>query len=59
MSIRMNADDQIRYLLICVKWSNYGRVRYAQRLIDSANSVVQVDFQEVADECGVVSKGAA
>ena len=26
MSSRMSADDQVRFLLMCVKWSNNGRV---------------------------------
>ncbi|OCT45592.1 hypothetical protein CLCR_01661 [Cladophialophora carrionii] len=40
---RATSDDQMRFLLSCVKHSNNGRV----------------DFVEVAKECGVVSKGAA
>ncbi|EXJ61012.1 hypothetical protein A1O7_05165 [Cladophialophora yegresii CBS 114405] len=40
---RATADDQLRFLLSCVKHSNNGRV----------------DFVEVAKDCGVVSKGAA
>ncbi|KAK5096273.1 hypothetical protein LTR70_003088 [Exophiala xenobiotica] len=43
MAKRMNADDQFKFLLCCVKWSNNGKV----------------DFTEVARECGVVSKAAA
>ncbi|KAJ9604637.1 hypothetical protein H2200_010751 [Cladophialophora chaetospira] len=40
---RATSDDQLRFLLSCVKHSTNGRV----------------DFVEVAKECGVVSKGAA
>ncbi|OQU98639.1 hypothetical protein CLAIMM_04391 [Cladophialophora immunda] len=40
---RATSDDQLRFLLSCVKHATNGRV----------------DFVEVAKECGVVSKGAA
>ncbi|OAP57786.1 hypothetical protein AYL99_08524 [Fonsecaea erecta] len=40
---RATPDDQLRFLLSCVKHATNGRV----------------DFVEVAKECGVVSKGAA
>ncbi|EXJ91504.1 hypothetical protein A1O3_00052 [Capronia epimyces CBS 606.96] len=40
---RATSDDQLKFLLSCVRHSNNGRV----------------DFVEVAKECGVVSKGAA
>lgn len=36
-------EEQFRFLISCIRWSNNGRV----------------DFQEVANECNVVSKGAA
>ena len=36
-------EEQFRFLISCIRWSNNGRV----------------DFQEVANECHVVSKGAA
>ncbi|EXJ93709.1 hypothetical protein A1O1_02102 [Capronia coronata CBS 617.96] len=40
---RATSDDQLKFLLSCVRHSNNGKV----------------DFVEVAKECGVVSKGAA
>ncbi|KIW79315.1 hypothetical protein Z517_05927 [Fonsecaea pedrosoi CBS 271.37] len=40
---RATPDDQLRFLLSCVKHATHGRV----------------DFMEVAKECGVISKGAA
>ncbi|EXJ69668.1 uncharacterized protein A1O5_06739 [Cladophialophora psammophila CBS 110553] len=40
---RSTSDDQLKFLLSCVKHASHGRV----------------DFVEVAKECGVVSKGAA
>ncbi|EHY54871.1 hypothetical protein HRR83_005870 [Exophiala dermatitidis] len=40
---RATSDDQLKFLLSCVRHSNNGKV----------------DFVEVANECGVVSKGAA
>ncbi|KAL1959062.1 hypothetical protein VTO42DRAFT_3303 [Malbranchea cinnamomea] len=40
---RTSSDEQLNFLIKCVKHSNNGKV----------------DFQAVADECGIVSKGAA
>ncbi|KAK5050069.1 hypothetical protein LTR84_004189 [Exophiala bonariae] len=40
---RATSDDQLKFLLSCVRYSNNGKV----------------DFVEVAKECGIVSKGAA
>ncbi|KIW92922.1 uncharacterized protein Z519_06771 [Cladophialophora bantiana CBS 173.52] len=40
---RSTSDDQLKFLLSCVRHASHGRV----------------DFVEVAKECGVVSKGAA
>jgi hypothetical protein len=58
---RATPDDQLKFLLSCVKHSNNGKVSH--RLDISANNFDadsrQIDFVEVAQECGVVSKGAA
>ena len=62
---RTSSDEQLNFLLKCVKHSNNGKVSTCtpplclgsslkQRLI-----LAQVDFQSVAEECGIVSKGAA
>ncbi|KAI9731513.1 MAG: hypothetical protein M1834_004633 [Cirrosporium novae-zelandiae] len=40
---RASIEEQFKFLISCVRWSNGGRV----------------DFYEVAKECGIVSKGAA
>ncbi|KAJ9385571.1 hypothetical protein DTO063F5_4164 [Paecilomyces variotii] len=40
---RTNSDEQLQFLLSCIRYSNNGKV----------------DFTEVAKECKIVSKGAA
>ncbi|MCJ1478300.1 hypothetical protein MMC13_006977 [Lambiella insularis] len=40
---RLNNDDQFKFLISCIRWSNNGKI----------------DFTEVAKECSVVTKGAA
>ena len=55
---RLSADDQVRFLLSCVKNANNGKVRHHPLPPDSTDTA-QIDFNEVAKECGVVSRGAA
>ncbi|QKX62417.1 uncharacterized protein TRUGW13939_09578 [Talaromyces rugulosus] len=43
MAARITENDQIQFLLSCVRHSNYG----------------QVDFDPVVEECQIISKGAA
>ncbi|MCJ1244214.1 hypothetical protein MMC30_001412 [Trapelia coarctata] len=40
---RLNNDEQFKFLISCIRWSNNGKV----------------DFTEVAKECKIVTKGAA
>ncbi|MCJ1432093.1 hypothetical protein MMC27_001449 [Xylographa pallens] len=40
---RLNNDEQFKFLISCIRYSNNGKV----------------DFSEVAKECGIVTKGAA
>jgi hypothetical protein len=56
---RASSDDQLKFLLSCVRYSNCGKAsQHSQSVHTSANSF-QIDFVEVAKECGVVSRGAA
>lgn len=55
---RATADDQLKFLLSCVKFSNSGKVSAYSLFVD-AYWQSQIDFVEVAKECGIVSKGAA
>ena len=59
MAKRMNADDQFKFLLSCVKWSNNGKVRSSVSNRESLLTGIKVDFMEVARECEIVSKAAA
>jgi hypothetical protein len=58
---RATPDDQLKFLLNCVKHSNNGKVgRIPFALLrDVETNAEQIDFIEVAKECGIVSKGAA
>ena len=57
---RATPDDQLKFLLNCVKHSNNGKVElFKGHLRDCKTDRQQIDFVEVAKECGIVSKGAA
>lgn len=58
---RATPDDQLKFLLNCVKHSNNGKVGRIPFALpsDMGTKVEQIDFIEVAKECGIVSKGAA
>lgn len=61
MAARMSLEDQIKFLLSCVKWSVNGKVRQPSHIADEEDLTysVQIDFDQVASECEVVTKGAA
>lgn len=53
-------EEQFKFLISCIRYSNNGKVRNESDLVHfSKLTTSQVDFQEVANECGIVSKGAA
>jgi hypothetical protein len=57
---RATPDDQLKFLLSCVKHSNNGKVSIMVSSLPAHDADrSQIDFVEVAQECGVVSKGAA
>jgi hypothetical protein len=59
---RQSTDEQLRFLLSCVRHSQNGKVREGSPDLASHPLVTnqcQVDFIEVAKECGIVTKGAA
>jgi hypothetical protein len=57
---RATPDDQLKFLLSCVKHSNNGKVSIMASSLPAHDAdCSQIDFAEVARECGVVSKGAA
>jgi hypothetical protein len=58
---RATPDDQLKFLLNCVKHSNNGKVGRVMFSFtdDIETEAEQIDFIEVAKECGIVSKGAA
>ena len=57
---RATPDDQLKFLLNCVKHSNNGKVGMTVVLQKICRlKAEQIDFIEVAKECGIVSKGAA
>ena len=57
---RATPDDQLKFLLNCVKHSNNGKVIAICPLVAVLRlTVLQIDFIEVAKECAIVSKGAA
>jgi hypothetical protein len=57
---RATPDDQLKFLLSCVKHSNNGKVSIMASSLPAHDAdCSQIDFAEVAQECGVVSKGAA
>ncbi len=57
---RASSEDQLNFLLSCVKHACNGKV--SPNIVCPPSTRAddgQVDFVEVAQECGVVSKGAA
>lgn len=56
---RATPDDQLKFLLNCVKHSNNGKARHFCWCFNDRADCFQIDFVEVAKECGIVSKGAA
>lgn len=67
---RTNSDEQLQFLLSCIRYSNNGKVGSSFHLTSIQQLYLiphaynnadtqQVDFTEVAKECKIVSKGAA
>ena len=62
---RLNNDEQFKFLISCIRYSNNGKVRRvaSRRIAISWRllliTTLQVDFGEVAKECDIVTKGAA
>lgn len=57
---RASSEDQLNFLLSCVKHACNGKVfSNVSYPLGTLADDSQVDFIEVAQECGVVSKGAA
>lgn len=59
---RLNNDEQFKFLISCIRWSNNGKVTISSSDLISAGQKLtfeQVDFSEVAAECKIVTKGAA
>ena len=53
-------EDQLTFLLSCIRYSNSGKVHlFLPVLISNSLITFQVDFGEVAKEMGLASKGAA
>lgn len=53
-------EEQFKFLISCIRYSNNGKVSYYALLFpDLTAHSDQVDFEEVAKECDIVSKGAA
>ena len=57
-----NANDgQFAFLIACIRHSDNGKVRGGSWIQAQTSSLTdtQVDFTKVAEECSIVSKGAA
>ncbi|KAG9236118.1 hypothetical protein BJ875DRAFT_439672 [Amylocarpus encephaloides] len=58
-------EEQFKFLISCIRYSNNGRVCFAPQPPTVSHALetniipLQVDFSKVADECGIISKGAA
>jgi len=53
-------EDQFKFLISCIRYSNNGKVGYQLIPLDeTVSDQSQVDFDLVKDECGIISKGAA
>jgi len=54
-----SAEEQLKFLMSCVRYSNNGKVRVTAFTPVKCAYTFQIEFQDVANECGIVSKGAA
>ena len=58
---RVSDEDTIKFLILCIKYSDNGKVKFQRRLEKQREmlSAWQVNWEAVAEESGIVSKGAA
>ena len=58
-STRLNNDDKFEFLISCIRHSVNGKVKTLITQSRPRTDRHQIDFDKVAADCGVVSKGAA
>lgn len=55
-----STDEQFQFLLSCIRYSNHGKVSpNFCHLMSSSVLSNQIDFTKVAEECSIVTRGAA
>ena len=59
MPNNISVDQKFKFLISCIRWSDKGVVRTSLPRLKLANGILQIDFNGVAAECGIVNRAAA